>query len=98
MKWSLYAILYLIGVLTMGLLLVGVEQVIAAALDLVFLVIAIVLFRVAAKDVSAALDIAADDKERVELRMVQALLISTFVISATVLAYGFLKALFPFIP
>jgi len=34
-KWTLYAILYLIGVLTLGLLLMGAEQMLAAALDLV---------------------------------------------------------------
>jgi hypothetical protein len=97
-KWTLYAILYLIGVLTMGLLLMGVEQMLAAALDLVFLVIAVVMFRFALKDVSAALDIASDERERAELRTLQAHLILTFVISAGVLGYSFLKALFPFVP
>lgn len=98
MKWTLYAILYLIGVLTLGLLLMGVEQMLAAALDLVFLVIAVVMFGFALKDVSAALDIASDERERAELRALQALLILTFVISAGVLGYSFLKALFPFVP
>jgi len=97
-KWTLYAILYLIGVLTMGLLLMGAEQMLAAALDLVFLVIAVVMFRFALKDVSAALDIASEERERAELRTLQALLILTFVISAGVLGYSFLKALFPFVP
>jgi hypothetical protein len=97
-KWTLYAILYLIGVLTLGLLLMGVEQMLAAALDLVFLVIAVVMFRFALKDVSAALDIASDERERAELRTLQVLLILTFVISAGVLGYSFLKALFPFVP
>jgi hypothetical protein len=97
-KWTLYAILYLIGVLTLGLLLMGVEQMLAAALDLVFLVIAVVMFGFALKDVSAALDIASDERERAELRALQALLILTFVISAGVLGYSFLKALFPFVP
>jgi hypothetical protein len=76
----------------------GAEQMVAAALDLVFLVIAVVLFRLALKDVSAALDISMEDRERAELRMVQALLIATFVISASVLGYSFLKAVFPFVP
>ncbi|MGB9704487.1 MAG: hypothetical protein ACPL3C_03480 [Pyrobaculum sp.] len=98
MRWSLYAVLYLIGVLTLGLLLMGAEQMVAAALDIVFLVIAVVLFRLALKDVSAALDISTEDRERAELRMVQALLIVTFVISASVLSYSFLKAVFPFVP
>ncbi|AET34117.1 hypothetical protein ODS41_10195 [Pyrobaculum sp. 3827-6] len=98
MRWSLYAVLYLIGVLTLGLLLMGAEQMVAAALDIVFLVIAVVLFRLALKDVSAALDISTEDRERAELRMVQALLIVTFVISASVLGYSFLKAVFPFVP
>jgi Sec-independent protein translocase protein TatA len=97
-KWTLYAILYLIGVLTLGLLLMGAEQMPAAALDLVFLVIAVVMFRFALKDVSAALDIASDERERAELRTLQVLLILTFVISAGVLGYSFLKALFPFVP
>jgi hypothetical protein len=97
-KWTLYAILYLIGVLTLGLLLMAAEQMLAAALDLVFLVIAVVMFRFALKDVSAALDIASDERERAELRTLQALLILTFVISAVVLGYSFLKALFPFVP
>jgi len=97
-RWSLYAVLYLIGVLTLGLLLMGAEQMVAAALDIVFLVIAVVLFRLALKDVSAALDISTEDRERAELRMVQALLIVTFVISASVLSYSFLKAVFPFVP
>jgi hypothetical protein len=76
----------------------GAEQMVAAALDIVFLVIAVVLFRLALKDVSAALDISTEDRERAELRMVQALLIVTFVISASVLSYSFLKAVFPFVP
>ncbi|ACB39536.1 conserved hypothetical protein [Pyrobaculum neutrophilum V24Sta] len=97
-KWTLYAILYLIGVLTLGLLLMGAEKMAAAALDLVFLVIAVVLFRLALKDVSAALDIASEDRERAEYRMMQVILIATFLIAAGVLGYGFLKALFPFIP
>jgi hypothetical protein len=97
-KWTLYAILYLIGVLILGLLLIGAEQMLAAALDLVFLVIAVVMFRFALKDVSAALDIASDERERAELRTLQALLILTFVISVGVLGYSFLKALFPFVP
>jgi hypothetical protein len=56
------------------------------------------MFRFALKDVSAALDIASDERERAELRTLQALLILTFVISAGVLGYSFLKALFPFVP
>lgn len=98
MRWSLYAVLYLIGALTLGLLLMGAEQMVAAALDLVFLVIAVVLFRLALKDVAAALDISTEDRERSELRMVQALLIATFLISASALGYSLLKALFPFVP
>ena len=98
MKWTLYAILYLIGVLTLGLLLMGAEHMTSAALDLVFLVIAVVLFRFALKDVSAALDIAAEEKERAELRMFQALLVIAFLMAVGVLGYGFLKALFPFLP
>ncbi|RFA94623.1 hypothetical protein [Pyrobaculum aerophilum] len=98
MKWSLYAVLYLIGVLTLGLLLMGFEQTVSAALDLVFLIIAIVLFRLALQDVSAALDIASEDRERWELRAIQILLVATFIIAASVLAYGLLKSLFPFIP
>jgi len=97
-KWTLYAILYLIGVLTLGLLLMGAEHMTSAALDLVFLVIAVVLFRFALKDVSAALDIAAEEKERAELRMFQALLVIAFLMAVGVLGYGFLKALFPFLP
>lgn len=98
MKWTLYAILYLIGVLTLGLLLMGAEHMIAAVLNLVFLVIAVFLFRFALKDVSAALDIAAEERERAELRMFQALLIVAFLMAVGVLGYGFLKALFPFLP
>ncbi len=98
MKWTLYAIPYLIGVLTLGLLLIGAERMLAAALDLVFLVIAVVMFRFALTDVSAALDIASDERERTELRTLQALLILSFVISAGVLGYSFLKALFPYLP
>lgn len=97
MKWTLYTVLYLIGVLTLGLLLLGAEQSVAAGLDLVFLVMAVVLFRLALKDVSASLDMAMDDRERAELRMVQILLVATFIMAAAVLGYGFLKALFPFI-
>jgi nitrate reductase NapE component len=97
-KWTLYTILYLIGVLTLGLLLTGAEHMIAAALNLVFLVIAVFLFRFALKDVSAALDIAAEERERAELRMFQALLIVAFLMAVGVLGYGFLKALFPFLP
>jgi len=97
-KWTLYAILYLIGVLTLGLLLMGAEHMTSAALDLVFLVIAVVLFRFALKDVSAALDITTEEKERAELRMFQALLVIAFLMAAGVLGYGFLKALFPFLP
>jgi hypothetical protein len=97
-KWTLYAILYLIGVLTLGLLLMGAEHMIAAALNLVFLVVAVFLFRFALKDVSAALDIAAEERERAELRMFQALLIVAFLMAVGVLGYGFLKALFPFLP
>jgi nitrate reductase NapE component len=97
-KWTLYAILYLIGVLTLGLLLMGAEHMIAAALNFVFLVIAVFLFRFALKDVSAALDIAAEERERAELRMFQALLIVAFLMAVGVLGYGFLKALFPFLP
>jgi hypothetical protein len=52
-KWTLYAILYLIGVLTIGLLLMGAEHTTLAALNLVFLVIAVVLFRFALKDVKS---------------------------------------------
>ncbi|MCI4447364.1 MAG: hypothetical protein JHC20_05585 [Pyrobaculum sp.] len=98
MKWTLYAILYLIGVLTLGLLLMGAEHMTSAALDLVFLVIAVVLFRFALKDVSAALDITTEEKERAELRMFQALLVIAFLMAVGVLGYGFLKALFPFLP
>lgn len=97
MRWSLYATLYQIGVLTLGLLILGAERWIAAALDLVFILIAIVLFRVALKDLSASLDIAADERERAEVRLLQALLIATFVIAVGVLGYGFLKSLFPFL-
>jgi nitrate reductase NapE component len=97
-KWTLYTILYLIGVLTLGLLLMGAEHMIAAVLNLVFLVIAVFLFRFALKDVSAALDIAAEERERAELRMFQALLIVAFLMAVGVLGYGFLKALFPFLP
>jgi hypothetical protein len=97
-KWTLYAILYLIGVLTFGLLLMGAEHMIAAALNLVFLVVAVFLFRFALKDVSAALDIAAEERERAELRMFQALLIVAFLMAVGVLGYGFLKALFSFLP
>jgi nitrate reductase NapE component len=97
-KWTLYAILYLIGVLTLSLLLMGAEHMIATALNLVFLVIAVFLFRFALKDVSAALDIAAEERERAELRMFQALLIVAFLMAVGVLGYGFLKALFPFLP
>jgi hypothetical protein len=97
-KWTLYAILYLIGVLTLGLLLMGAEHMTAAALNLVFLVVAVFLFRFALKDVSAALDIAAEERERAELRMFQALLIVAFLMAVGVLGYGFLKALFPFLP
>ncbi|ABO08226.1 hypothetical protein [Pyrobaculum calidifontis] len=97
MRWSLYATLYQIGVLTLGLLILGAERWIAAALDLVFILIAVVLFRVALKDLSASLDIAADERERAEVRLLQALLIATFVIAVGVLGYGFLKSLFPFL-
>jgi nitrate reductase NapE component len=97
-KWTLYAILYLIGVLTLGLLLMRAEHMIATVLNLVFLVIAVFLFRFALKDVSAALDIAAEERERAELRMFQALLIVAFLMAVGVLGYGFLKALFPFLP
>jgi nitrate reductase NapE component len=97
-KWTLYAILYFIGVLTLGLLLMGAEHTTSAALDLVFLVIAVVLFRFALKDVSAALDITTEEKERAELRMFQALLVIAFLMAVGVLGYGFLKALFPFLP
>jgi nitrate reductase NapE component len=97
-KWTLYAILYLIGVLTLGLLLMGAEHMITVALNLVFLVIAVFLFRFALKEVSAALDIAAEERERAELRMFQALLIVAFLMAVGVLGYGFLKALFPFLP
>jgi nitrate reductase NapE component len=97
-RWTLYAILYLIGVLTLGLLLMGAEHTMSAALDLVFLVIAVVLFRFALKDVSAALDITTEEKERAELRMFQALLVIAFLMAVGVLGYGFLKALFPFLP
>jgi len=96
-RWSLYATLYQIGVLTLGLLILGAERWIAAALDLVFILIAVVLFRVALKDLSASLDIAADERERAEVRLLQALLIATFVIAIGVLGYGFLKSLFPFL-
>jgi len=96
-RWSLYATLYQIGVLTLGLLILGAERWIAAALDLVFILIAVVLFRVALKDLSASLDIAADERERAEVRLLQALLIVTFVIAVGVLGYGFLKSLFPFL-
>jgi len=96
-RWSLYATLYQIGVLTLGLLILGAERWIAAALDLVFILIAIVLFKVALKDLSASLDIAADERERAEIRLLQALLIVTFVIAVGVLGYGFLKSLFPFL-
>jgi len=96
-RWSLYATLYQIGVLTLGLLILGAERWIAAALDLVFILIAVVLFRVALKDLSASLDIAADERERAEVRLLQALLIATFVIAVGVLGYGFLKSLFPFL-
>ena len=98
MKWTLYAILYFIGVLTIGLLLMGAEHMIVATLNFVFLVIAVFLFRFALKDVSAALDIAAEERERAELRMFQALLIVAFLMAVGVLGYGFLKALFPFLP
>jgi hypothetical protein len=94
-RWTLYAILYLIGVLTLGLLLMGAEQMLAAALDLVFLILAVVLFRFALKDVSAALDIASEEGERAELRTLQAILIVTFIMSSGVLGYSFLKALLP---
>ena len=97
MRWSLYATLYQIGVLTLGLLILGAERWIAAALDLVFILVAIVLFRVALKDLSASLDIAVDERERAEIRLLQALLIVTFVIAVGVLGYGFLKSLFPFL-
>jgi nitrate reductase NapE component len=97
-KWTLYAILYFIGVLTLGLLLMGGEHAMSAALYLVFLVIAVVLFRFALKDVSAALDITTEEKERAELRMFQALLVVAFLMAVGVLGYGFLKALFPFLP
>jgi nitrate reductase NapE component len=97
-KWTLYAILYFIGVLTLGLLLMGAEHTMSAALYLVFLVIAVVLFRFALKDVSAALDITTEEKERAELRMFQALLVVAFLMAVGVLGYGFLKALFPFLP
>ncbi|MEM1598353.1 MAG: hypothetical protein QXI07_07595 [Pyrobaculum sp.] len=97
MRWALYAILYLIGVLTLGLLLLGAEKMVAAALDVVFLVIAVVLFRLAFRDVGAALDIAADERERAELRMFQILLVVVFVITSGVLGYALLKALFPFV-
>jgi len=97
-KWTLYAILYLIGVLTLGLLLMGAGHMIAATLNLVFLVVAVFLFRFALKEVSAALDIAAEERERAELRMFQALLIVAFLMAVGVLGYGFLKALFPFLP
>lgn len=97
MRWSLYATLYQIGVLTLGLLILGAERWIAAALDLVFILIAVVLFRVALKDLSASLDIAADERERAEVRLLQALLIATFVIAVGVLGYGLLKSLFPFL-
>jgi len=96
-RWSLYATLYQIGVLTLGLLILGAERWIAAALDLVFILIAVVLFRVALKDLSASLDIAADERERAEVRLLQALLIATFVIAVGVLGYGLLKSLFPFL-
>jgi len=96
-RWSLYATLYQIGVLTLGLLILGTERWIAAALDLVFILIAVVLLRVALKDLSASLDIAADERERAEVRLLQALLIATFVIAVGVLGYGFLKSLFPFL-
>lgn len=97
MRWSLYATLYQIGVLTLGLLILGAERWIAAVLDLVFVLIAVVLFRMALKDLSASLDIAADERERAEVRLLQALLIATFVIAVGVLGYGFLKSLFPFL-
>jgi len=96
-RWSLYATLYQIGVLTLGLLILGAERWVAAALDLVFILIAIVLFRVALKDLSASLDIAVDERERAEIRLLQALLIVTFVAAVGVLGYGFLKSLFPFL-
>jgi len=96
-RWSLYATLYQIGVLTLGLLILGAERWIAAALDLVFILVAIVLFRVALKDLSASLDIAVDERERAEIRLLQTLLIVTFVIAVGVLGYGFLKSLFPFL-
>jgi len=96
-RWSLYATLYQIGVLTLGLLILGAERWIAAVLDLVFVLIAVVLFRMALKDLSASLDIAADERERAEVRLLQALLIATFVIAVGVLGYGFLKSLFPFL-
>jgi len=56
-----------------------------------------VLFRIALKDLSASLDIAVDERERAEIRLLQALLIATFVIAVGVLGYGFLKSLFPFL-
>ncbi len=94
--WSLYAVLYLIGVMMLGLMLIKAEATIAGALNLVFLIIAIVLFKFALKDVSDSLDIAIDDRERAELRAIRFLLIITFTIAAVALSYGILKALFPF--
>jgi hypothetical protein len=96
-RWALYGVLYMIGVFTLGLLLFQVERTIAAALDLIFLVLAVVLFRLALKDISTALDIAIEERERIELRMAQILLIVTFLTASSILGYGFLKALFPFV-
>lgn len=97
MRWALLATLYLIGVLALGLLLMGAEGALASALDVVFLVLAIVLFRFALKDTSAMLDIASDERERAELRLVQIALAAVFLITAAVLGYGMLKALFGFL-
>ncbi|MCC6019876.1 MAG: hypothetical protein LM577_00675 [Thermoproteaceae archaeon] len=93
MRWALAATLYFIGVLTLGLLLMGLKSALAASLDFVFLLLAIMLFRLALRDVSLALDIAMEDKERAELRMVQVLLVTTFCVAACVLAYGALSSL-----
>ncbi|MFN3804531.1 MAG: hypothetical protein ACK4SY_05705 [Pyrobaculum sp.] len=97
MWWSLYAVLYLVGVLTLGLLLLGTGYQLAWTLDLVFIVIAVALFRIALKDVSAMLDIAADERERAEYRTIQMLLVATFIVTTAVLSYSLLRALFPFL-
>ncbi|MFN7106177.1 MAG: hypothetical protein ACK4M3_06320 [Pyrobaculum sp.] len=97
MWWSLYAVLYLVGVLTLGLLLMGTASALAWALDLVFMAIAVAFFRIALKDVSAMLDMAVDERERAEYRTIQMLLIATFIITMGVLGYGMLKSLFPFL-